>query len=85
MLLYKDSTTQPEIPDNLPSLGSVVGPASQCCPPLSKTQTVTHFVLAMLRLLVQVGRLHKGLVAKVSNILFRMSLSFLPAQNMDEI
>ena len=52
---------------SLPSLGSLVGGARQPCPLTNGTSTV-HFVTAITRLLVELGRLHRGVVTKVRQL-----------------
>jgi len=63
--LYGDS----ERSVNLPSLGSQVGGARRPHPAINDTTTV-HFMTAMTRLLIELGRLHRGVVSKVYRLMF---------------
>ena len=67
MLLWPEKLERPEIPKNLPELGSLVGTKADTCPVLHNQSTI-NFVLAIARLLVSMGKIHKTLVQKVSNI-----------------
>jgi len=62
--LYGDS----ERSTNLPSLGSLVGSARRPCP-LSGGMTTIHFMTAITRLMVELGRLHRGIVSKVHHVM----------------
>jgi len=53
---------------NLPSLGSLVGRSRQRCPVISDETTI-HFVTAVVRLLIEIGRLHRGLITKVRHVM----------------
>jgi len=51
---------------NLASLGSLVGGTRRPCPLAASDNTTTfHFVTAIMRLLVELGRLHRGVISKV--------------------
>jgi hypothetical protein len=74
MLLYEgDMKGKTEVPYNLPSLGSLVGPSAASCPVLHERSTV-HFVLALLRLMWTLGKLNRSTVETVCRITFNRSL-----------
>jgi len=54
---------------NLPRLGSLFGGTRQPCPVTSDTATI-HFITAVTRLLIELGRLHHGIVSKVEMFFF---------------
>ena len=81
MLLFEDRSLSgdTERSTNLPSLVSLIGRASQRRP-LIGDKTTVHFVTAVSRLLIELGRLHCGLVTKARHAVCvepRFSLTLL--------
>ena len=75
LLLYEDRELygDGERLANLPSLGSLVGRAKRPCP-LIGNKTTIHFVTAVVRLLIELGRLHRSVVTKVRSLVIAVCL-----------
>ncbi|KAI0237577.1 RNA polymerase II-associated protein 1 [Lamellibrachia satsuma] len=68
LLLLDPVSGQSELPSNLPELGSLVGGQALVCPLLHEESSVS-ILLAVSRLLVTVGKLHKDMVDKLYSFL----------------
>ena len=74
--LYGDS----ERSTNLPSLGSLVGSARRPCPLTGGTTTI-HFMTAITRLMIELGRLHRGIVSKVHHVMLLFDIHLVEEPN----
>ena len=64
MLIREEVSERPENTRSSPELGSLIGGEGVTCAIISEGTTI-HFVVALLRLLYVIGKLHKQIPLKV--------------------